>query len=80
MDLLNDLDKLPKQTISINAEGNKGETRSINIPVQYKVGGYLKAQESMQHRQVKMLGVVAFPKIRDIFTQQFQGQYWHNIH
>lgn len=30
--LLNDLDKLPKQTMNTNAEGNKGETRSINIP------------------------------------------------
>lgn len=38
-DLLNDLDRLPKQTMSINAEGNKGETRSINIPVWYRVGG-----------------------------------------
>lgn len=31
-DLLNDLDKLPKQTIGTKAEGNKGETRSISIP------------------------------------------------
>lgn len=30
--LLNDLDKLPKQTITIKADGNKGETRSSNIP------------------------------------------------
>lgn len=33
MDLLNDLDKLPKQTIGTKAEGNKGEIRSISIPV-----------------------------------------------
>lgn len=45
-DLLNDLDRLPKQTMSINAEGNKGETRSINIPVQYKVVGYLRTYNS----------------------------------
>lgn len=30
--LLNDRDRLPKQTINTKAEGNKGETRSINIP------------------------------------------------
>lgn len=30
--ILNDLDKLPKQTMKRKAEGNKGERRSINIP------------------------------------------------
>lgn len=32
--LLNDLDKLPMQTIKTKAGGNRGETRSINIPAQ----------------------------------------------
>lgn len=30
--LLNDLERLPKQTTKTNAEGYNGETRSINIP------------------------------------------------
>lgn len=30
--LLNDLDRLPKQTTKTKTEGYKGETRSINIP------------------------------------------------
>lgn len=30
--LLNDRDMLPKHTINTNDDGNKGETRSINIP------------------------------------------------
>lgn len=30
--LLKDLERLPKQTTKTNAEGYKGETRSINIP------------------------------------------------
>lgn len=35
-DLLNDLDMLPKQTTKTKADGNKGETRSINIPATKK--------------------------------------------
>lgn len=30
--LLKDLDRLPRQTTNTKADGNKGETRSINIP------------------------------------------------
>lgn len=33
VNLLNDLDKLPKHTITMKADGHRGDTRSISIPV-----------------------------------------------
>lgn len=44
--LLNDLDKLPKQTTKTKAEGYRGETRSINIPATKTMSNMLEDKTS----------------------------------
>lgn len=62
--LLNDLDKLPMQTMNTKADGNKGDTRSINIPARNAYDFIVVLQEWQQKHKVMSFNLLEnVPKI-----------------